>query len=243
MDNKEHDVELEKNEKYKFYFNVDSVVSGVNSTLEQYNGNVAIDALGYRLYGDENAEYRRTDTMNMYKELFGDTKQTLYKPNEYFLANTSEYLTTPLYHGRLRFITDSVPFLQIVLRGYVDYYSTYLNFSTNQEIDVLKCIEYGSNPAYLISYEESHLLSNTLSNHLYATHYGSNKEAMISQINEITNALNGVIGKAIVSRDVLDAGVVVVTYSNDVKIYVNYTNSDYKVNDNVVVESMGYKVV
>jgi hypothetical protein len=108
---------------------------------------------------------------------------------------------------------------------------------------VLKCIEYGSNPAYLISYEESHLLSNTLSNHLYATHYGSNKDAMVSQINEITNALNGVIGKAIVSRDVLDAGVVVVTYSNDVKIYVNYTNSDYKVNDNVVVESMGYKVV
>ena len=239
MDNKEHYVELEKNEKYKFYFNVDSVISGVKTTLEEYNGNVAFDALGYRLYGDENAEYRRNDTYKLYSELFGDSKQALYKPNEYFLANTSQYLTAPLYHGRLRFITDSVPFLQIALRGYVDYYSTYLNFSTNQEIDVLKCIEYGSNPAYLISYEESHLLSNTLSNHLYATHYGSNKDSMIEQINDITDALSSVVGQSIVDREVLEAGVVVVTYSNNVKIYVNYTNSDY----NDVVGAMSYKVV
>lgn len=242
MDSNKHYVEMEKDEKYKFYTKVDSVISGVKSTLDKYDDKVVIDALGYRLYGDSNAEYRRTDTMDMYAELLGDSKYSLYKPNEYLLANTSEYLTTPLYHGRLRFITDSVPFLQIVLRGYVDYYSTYLNFSTNQEIDVLKCIEYGSNPAYLISYEESHLLSNTLSNHLYATHYGSNKQTMIAQINEITNALSGVVGQSIVARDVLEAGVIVVTYSNNVKIYVNYTNSDYTVN-NVVVESMGYKVV
>ena len=79
-------------------------------------------------------------------------------------------------------------------------------------------------------------------NHLYATHYGSNKQTMIAQINEITNALSGVVGQSIVARDVLEAGVIVVTYSNNVKIYVNYTNSDYTVN-NVVVESMGYKVV
>ena len=242
MDNKKHYVEMEENEKYKFYTNVDSVISGVETALGTYD-NIAIDALGYRLYGDNNAEYRRTDTMDLYSELLGDSKQKLYRPNEYLLANTSEYLTTPLYHGRLRFITDSVPFLQIVLRGYIDYYSSYLNFSTNQDIDLLKCIEYGSNPAYLISHEESHLLANTLSNHLYATHYESNKATMINQITEITTALAAVKGATIQNRVVLDTGVVVVSYSNNVKIYVNYTNSNYTVNDQVVVESMGYKVV
>lgn len=243
MNNEKHYIEMEKNEKYKFYTNVDSVVSGVVATLEKYD-NVAIDALGYRLYGDENAGYRRTDTMNKYEQLFGSKQQKLYRPNEYLLSNTSDYLTAPLYHGRLRFITDSVPFLQIALRGYVDYYSSYLNFSTNQEIDMLKCIEYGSNPAYLISYEESHLLSNTLSNHLYATHYESNKATMMHQITEITNALNHVVGQTIADRQVLQSGVVVVSYSNNVKIYVNYNSaSDYKINDQTVVKAMSYKVV
>ena len=148
----------------------------------------------------------------------------------------------PLYHDRTRFITDSVPFLQIVLRGYVDYYSTYLNFSTNQSIDVLKCIEYGSNPAYLISYEPSHLLSNTLSNYLYATHFASNKENIINQTTMITEALSGVVGETITAREVLALGVVKVTYSNGTSIYVNYTDSIQKV-DGLEILAQNYKVV
>lgn len=239
-----HYVVMEKDAKYKFYHKVDSVISGVENTLEKYDSNVAFDALGYRLYGDTNAEYRRTDTANMYSELLGNEKYALYKPNEYLLSNTSEYLNASLYHGRLRFITDSVPFLQIVLRGYVDYYSSYLNFSTNQDIDLLKCIEYGSNPAYLITYGESHLLSNTLSNHLYATHFASNKDKMIHQIRTISDALNSVVGSSIVNREVIESGVVKVTYSNGNMIYVNYTNSEYvDPQTSVAVGSMNYKVV
>lgn len=238
MSSNKHYVMLEENVKYKFYTNVDSVISGVNSAVEKYE-DVAIDALGYRLYGDTNANYRRHDVVNKYLETLGDAKYSLYKPNEYLFANTSEYFNAQLYHGKLRFITDSVPFIQMALRGYIDYYSTYINFSTNQDIDVLKCIEYGSNLAYLVSYEQSHLLSNSLSNHLYATHFESNKMNMIEQINYATEALSGLNGCSIVNRSVLDAGVVEVTYSNGTKIYVNYTNSDYSYN-NIVIESMNY---
>lgn len=242
IESKKHYVELEKDEKYKFYTRVNDVVEGVDSAIDKYNGNVAFDALGYRLYGDEKAGYFRSETMNLYVASLGTEKYSLYRPNEYLLKNTDEYLTTPLYHGRLRFITDSVPFLQIVLRGYVDYYSTYLNFSTSQNIDVLKCIEYGSNPAYLVSYEPSHLLSNTLSNHLYATHFESNKETIIAQTTKITEALSGVVGETIVARSVLLKGVVKVTYSNGTSIYVNYTDSPQTV-EGVVIAKQDYKVV
>ena len=148
----------------------------------------------------------------------------------------------PLYHDRSRFITDSVPFLQILLRGYIDYYSTYLNFSTNQEIDLLKCIEYGSNLAYLISAEESYLIANTLSNHMYATHYESNKENIFEQINTATIVLNHVKNETIEDRYVVADGVVEVTYSNGVRIYVNYTSDNYKYG-NIEIPTMGYKVV
>jgi DNA-binding beta-propeller fold protein YncE len=242
LNNSKHYVELEKDSKYKFYAKVDTVLEGVGSAIDKYDGNVAIDALGYRLYGDTKAGYLRTDSMYLIQESLGNEKYSLYRPNAYLLQNTDEYLSTPLYHGRLRFITDSVPFLQVVLRGYIDYYSIYLNFSTNQSIDVLKCIEYGSNPAYLVSYEPSHLLSNTLSNYLYATHFESNKESIIDQTTMITEALSGVVGETITAREVLALGVVKVTYSNGTSIYVNYTNSIQKV-DGIEILKQNYKVV
>lgn len=241
MSSNKHYVVQEDGVKYKFYSNVNAVVSGVTLATEKYN-DVAIDALGYRLYGDKNAQYRRSDTINKYLDLLGDNKYSLYKPNEYLLGNTSEYYNAALYHGRLLFVTDSVPFLQLVLRGYIDYYSPYINFSTNQEIDVLKCIEYGSNLAYLISYEQSHLLSNTLANHLYATHFDSNKENMIKQIDDVTEALSGLNGERIVDRQVLEVGVVEVTYSNGVKICVNYTNDEQPYNG-IKVKPMSYHKV
>ena len=238
-----HSITVEDGVKYKFYTKVDSVMNGVNSALNKYVNSVAIDSLGYRLYGDENSKYTRLEVEQMYSEFLTDT-MPLFKPNEYFLGNTSHYLNMPLYHERLRFITDSVPFLQILLRGYIDYYSTYLNFSTNQEIDKLKCIEYGSNLAYLISYEESYKIANTLSSHLYATYYESNKENMFEQIDDVNRAFMSIKNQKIVDREVIETGLVKVTYGNGVEIYVNYTNEPYEIpNTNLVASPMDFEVV
>ena len=233
-------ITVEEGVKYKYYANVDTVSDGVIEALDKYKNSLAVDGM-YRLYGDYNAKYDRYQVMDKYSSLINDT-MPIFKPNDYMLADTSHYLNMPLYHDRSRFITDSVPFLQILLRGYVDYYSTYLNFSTNQEIDLLKCIEYGSNLAYLISAEESYLIANTLSNHLYATHYESNKKLIFEQINDASVALNQVKGQAIENRVVIETGVVEVTYANGVRIYVNYTGDAYTYN-NIEIPSMDYKVV
>jgi hypothetical protein len=119
-----------------------------------------------------------------------------------------------------------------VLRGYVDLYSTYLNFSSNQDLDVLKCIEYGVYPAYLITDKASHHLSDTLSNNLYATEYGRVRDKMISQYTKIKTALDPVAGAQIVGREVLALGVVEVTYSNGVAIVVDYNTMEYEVINN-----------
>ena len=231
---------VEEGVKYKFYSNVDGVTQGVTKALEKYTNSLAIDGL-YRLYADHNAKYDRYQVEEKYDALFEDT-MPMYKPRANMLAYTSHYLNAPLYHDRSRFITDSVPFLQVLLRGYVDYYSTYLNFSTNQEIDILKCVEYGSNLAYLISAEESYLIANTLSNHLYATHYESNKKIILEQINKANVVLNQVKSQEIVNRYVIKNGFVEVTYENGIKVYVNY-NDTVQSYDGVTVPAMDYKVV
>ena len=231
---------MEENVKYKYYSNVNTLSNGLSDAMAKYKNNLAVDGL-YHLYGDYNNKYERYQVMETMEGIFDDTVP-MFKPNAYMLADTSHYLNMPLYHDRSRFLTDSVPFLQILLRGYVDYYSTYLNFSTNQEIDLLKCIEYGSNLAYLISAEESYLIANTLSNHLYATHYESNKENIFAQINSANIALSSVKGQTIEKRRVIENGFVEVTYSNGVRIYVNYTDQVQKYNG-IEVLDMKYKVV
>lgn len=232
-------VEIEKYTKYKLITNIDSSFTNTKKALETYE-NIAIDGFCNYLYGDSDSDYTREEVYSKITEVI-DTTIPMFKPNSYLLGNTESYLNLDLYHDRLRFITDSVPFLQIVLSGYIPYYSTYLNFSANSTLDVLKCVEYGSYPSYLLTNEESHNLSDTLSSNLYATTYSRLKDDLIENVNYINGALDLVAGNEIISREIIDSGVVKVGYSNNVSIIVNYTAQTIDYNG-ISINSMDYGV-
>ena len=238
--NEKNYIAVEKN-KYKFYANAKDIMKYTLKAVDKYDGRIALDGIGYRLYGDKNNKLTRSEMLENYSNLLGDTKLPMYKPNYYFLANTSKYLNMPLYSERSRFVTDSVPFLEILLKGYIDYYSPYLNFSSNIDLDILKCIEYGVNPAYLISKQPSYLLSNTLSSDYYATYYDSVANMIKEEYLMISEALNQVSGSTIENRLIVAEGVSVVKYSNGKTIIVNYTNNDYTYEGNLV-KARSYKV-
>lgn len=225
---KEYYLEEEKDTKYTFYTDVKTIEQGLEKVSSKYDLNVAYDGITQFLYGDFNNDYSREQTYNLYSSVLGNNQYPMYLPNAYLLKNTNKYLNMNLYHEKMKFITDSVPFVQVVLRGYVDLYSSYLNFSSNQDLDVLKCIEYGVYPAYLITQEASHNLSKTLSNNLYATEYGRVRDKMIAQFNYIKSKLDMVNGCEIIGRNVLGVGVVEVHYNNGATIVVNYTNQAYE---------------
>ena len=238
--NEKNYIAVETN-KYKFYANAKDVVKYTLKAVDKYDGRIAIDGIGYRLYGDKNNKLTRSEMLETFSNLLGENKLPMYKPNYYFLANTSKYLNMPLYSERTRFVTDSVPFLEILLKGYIDYYSHYLNFSSNIDLDVLKCIEYGVSPAYLISKQPSYLLSNTLSSDYYATYYESVADMIKEQYLMISSVLNQVSGATIVSRIIPSEGISVVDYSNGKRIVVNYTNNEYNY-EGLLVNARSYKV-
>lgn len=240
---KEYYFEEEKDAKYTFFTDVKTINEGLERVNKKYDDKVAYDGVTQYLYGDYNNEYTRQQTLDSYVKAFGNEKYPMYVPNAYLLKNTEKYLNMHLYHEMLKFVTDSVPFTQIVLRGYVDLYSSYLNFSSNQELDALKCIEYGVYPAYLVTQEPSHKLSKTLSNNLYATEYSRVKDQMVKQYADIKAALDPVVGAQIVGRNVLEVGVVEVIYSNGVTIVVNYTNDVYPYSSDVVINPMKAEVI
>jgi len=225
---------------YEYFANIDSVLNRFDrayNDLTAYGG-MALDGLSYQFYS--NRDYSRTEMIDKYLDLINDPVPMV-RPNSLMLYGTSEYLNIPFQHERLRFFTDNVPFLQIVLSGEIPYYSRHLNFSANRQIDLLKAIDFGANPAYLVTQEPSHLLSRTSSRGFYGTHYENLEIQIIDDYHFINQALREVNGHAIVNREVLREGLVKVTYSNDVSIYINYRAEAIEV-DGHLIDALNYLV-
>ncbi len=212
---------------YQYYIDIAEIIDHfpmAKKDLDKYGG-MALDGLSNKFYSNRNN--KRNEMYAKYDKLL-DEPISMYNPNQIMLKDTSKYLTTPINHDRFRFFTDNVPFIQIVLSGYVPAYSEFLNFSANMNMDILKVIDYGINPAYLITWEQSHLLSNTYSNDYYATYYGNLKPYIIDTYHYVKAALADVYGEEIISRDVISEGVVKVGYANGIDIIINYTSDTYE---------------
>lgn len=209
-------------------------------------GNIAIGSIGDNLYSDFSERHKttRTESMEIYKSGLEKTKtnNALYKPNDYLWKNTDAYYNIPMSSSNYLMLTDNVPFLQIVLKGYIDFYAPELNFVSGEKDTLLQMIDYGVYPSYYLTEEDSVKLINTESKWLYTSKFEIWNDEIKAQYDIINSALKNVEGEIIIDRNVIVDGVVEVVYSNNVKIIVNYNDSIYK-NDSVIVEAKDFKVM
>lgn len=204
-------------------------VSGVSNTLYTYS---------YK--GDF---YTRNDTAKDYSDLLAaaDEKADLIleKPCAYLWNNTDAFLDMPLGSSDYMYVDDEIPFLSMVLKGIIPMYSDYVNFEANKNEFFLQMIESGVYPSFYLTYENSSKLIYTNSADMYSTEYSTYKD-MIAEYDKDLRKVNEVIGDACITKhEKMENGVTVVTYSNGVKIYVNYTEEAQTL-DGITVEAMSY---
>ncbi|PEJ59239.1 hypothetical protein CN692_07105 [Bacillus sp. AFS002410] len=212
--------------------------------------NLAVDGVGNELYSafnDRHTSTREKSKKSIKKVLnvlnSGDVDKTaLYEPNAYAWGMTDKYLDIPMGSSNYLYVSDTVPFLQIALKGYVDYYAPFSNFWSNQEEELLKLIDYGAYPSFYLTEKKSYLLSETPSRDLYTSEFKAWKKEVIKQYDVIQKSLKLVKDDSIVSRDVLSEGVVKVTYSNNISFIINYTNTPYK-NGGLTVAAKDFAVM
>lgn len=221
---------LSGDEYYRFVADIEYIKKHYSDAEETLinRGGIAVDGISNKLASNKNIA--RHELHDVYDEMFTN-RISMYRPSYYNIKHASRVYMSSLYHNRARFYTDSVPFEQILLSGYLPVYSQFLNFSSNIHVDLLKTIEYGMFPAFLITAKPSHLLSNTISRDYYATYYDNLKAYIINAYQQHDNALSHVIGHEIVGREVVANGVVRIEYSNNYHIYVNYTQNTYSEGD------------
>ena len=229
-----------------YYINLNSNESLLLFTEKYADYALDVANLGNMIYGD----YSRNDpvTRLQSQELFlqaleeVNTELLLETPNQYLWNQAGEYTNIPLKNSQYLFETDSVPFLQIVLKGSVDYYASYANQGFYNQTNRLKMVEYGAYPSFIVMAADNEMLIDTPLEDYFSLNYGDWSEVIREVCDYVDGALQEVEGSRIQAHEMLDTGVARVTYDNGKTIYVNYLNQEYVTEQGLVIPASDYLV-
>ena len=224
------------------YLNVDAISSNYLSlTQDVWNYEtigLALDEIGYNLYSDFKSGnfINRESSIQRYREIIAENYNSLafYSPNAYMFDFMKAYFDMPVSNSGYIYTTDMVPFLQIVLAGYVPFYGKALNFSSDVKMDLLKHVDFGVYPSYFLTHEPTARFLKTNSNWIYTSGYEQWEEEVKTTYSWMNALLAPVIGEEIVAREVLQPGVVATTYANGKQVLVNYTNQTVQIEGTTV---------
>lgn len=162
-------------------------------------------------------------------------------PNSYLWQYMDYYYDMPLGTSNYAYLAAEVPFLPIVLKGYVPYWSSYINFEPNEEKNILKMLEYGAYPSFLMTWEDSGLLKKTNSSDIYSSQFSVLKDKVKEYYEELTPVFKKIEGVPIKRHSIRTEGTACVEYENGVEIRVNYTGTE-QIIEGVKVAANAYDV-
>lgn len=165
------------------------------------------------------------------------------QPSKYLWEYVDRYFNAPISDSQHLIEEEEIPLLQLVLKGCMELYAPYSNFSFYDQNSVLKMIDFNVYPSFVLSKESSHLLSYTNSANYYSTEYSLYKDMIKDIYTQVDSALGKVINANWNSRTKTDNGLIVNEYSNGKKIVINYSDSPLKYNGTVTVPAQGFEVL
>lgn len=243
--------EYEGYNKTLYYLNPNSFVTSVTESViglsELGIENITIDSVGSLIYSDYSDEtISRSQFIDIIDETISQIESQImvYQANDYLLKYTDNYLLMPLTTSRYRIYTDAVPFSAYVLSGVKDMYSAYMNMSSVSTVELLKLVDYGVYPSYIITDESAYALQDSELLQIYSSSYETWNERIKSDNSFIKEGLSSIHNASVLSRTYLDSGVYLVKYDNGVDIYINYTNDIYHdALTGLDINPLSYKVV
>lgn len=220
--------------------------SFANDYTEEGVNNLALAGITDTLfsYSSKGSYYSRRDTMFCYLDTMTALNQRcdmiMETPNAYLWQYADAFLDMPLGSSDYLYVDQDVPFLSIVLKGIIPMYSDYVNFEANKTENFLQMVESGMYPSFYLAHEDSSKLIYTNSSGLYSLEYETYIDTIISYDAALRQLAEQTYDAHIVCHETLQAGLVKVSYSNGVVIYVNYNSYDVTA-DGLTIEALSYK--
>lgn len=154
--------------------------------------------------------------------------------NSYMFPYASDIVNLPLSNSNHTLEDESIPFIQLVLHGFIPYAGSAMNLASDIDTMFLKSIEYGSNLFYTIAYDNIGELKSTVYTYNYSIGYDTWREKIIDYSKKFSDAYDGISHLAMVSHDKIDEGIYQTVYDNGTRFIVNYTKADVTIDGNVI---------
>ncbi len=185
--------------------------------LEYNPSGISVSTLGSDLNSDfdEDEPYNREDSkqfvMDSLKQISslrnndGDSLSIMTdKGNAYTWKYVDHILNIPLDSSRYIKSSNSVPFIGVVLHGYIQFAGTPFNMEGDTGYALLKAIESGSGLYFILSYQNTEILKeDAYLSKYYSIRYDIWKSDLIKNYNELNDLLKDLQTKLIISHDFL----------------------------------------
>lgn len=222
--------------------NMDSLINDFVDDYQEFN----ISGLSLRHMGEMvNSDFRRdprelierNQSVSIYQkkmeELNDSSNQNLLVDggNAYSLPYVDQIVNLPLFSSGANIIDRGIPFMQIVLHGYVDYSGEPINLTGSPWRTKLKSLETGANPYFAGSHASSSEVKNTDFDDNYFLNYRDWLDEAADFYEEINPVLRKLRSERITSHEKLEDDVYITTYENGTSIIVNYSQQEISLED------------
>lgn len=239
---------IRANTKIMYYESYLAKPSGVIDAVDHYISkldgfSLSFQQIGSRLYSDytRSENITRSETQQAFTTELEKCKNDVafFQANQYLWPYMTEYFDIPTTNSQYLYETDTVPFLQIVLKGSVDYYAPYANQGFYAQTNILKMMEYGCYPSFIVTDSDNYSLTGTPLADYFSLNFDDWSGTIENVYKTLNDALKQTEGQYIIEHRMLESGVARVTYSGGTIIYINYNTEPYS-DGNVTVPSQGY---
>ncbi len=213
------------------------------------NKTISVGSLGTALNSSQDEEFplNREDakdyTVKALENISKDYEDILLENGNYYTWKYADtVLDIPLDSSNRNTTTAEVPFLGILLHGYMNYTGEAINLAGDYEYTLLKTIENGANPYFVVAYRNVEELKINGYSEYYAVRYDTWKESILEEYKKLNELLGPLQNVLISSHELVSERVVKVGYENGTEIYLNYNNAEVTV-DGQTISAMGFAVV
>lgn len=201
----------------------------INSDFDYNNTKIRYDAVALRI-----------KDLAKIKE---NTKRIMINSGNYItFPYLSDIINIPVESSGYELTDRDVPFLHILLHGYISYSGCSANINADYRILLLKSLEVGAYPYFTMMYSDDKVVKGTD----YSEYASMNYRKWLPRAKEFYTKANEVLSKVqnqvIVRHEEVKEKVYKTTYENGRIVIVNYNNKSVKIDKRVILP-YGYSVL
>jgi len=237
---------------FMFTISPNMLKSYVDKYMDQYNkydiNNISLGSLGNSLNSDfnrkhpVNREQAKALVINQLDKIDNENKIMVEGGNAYTLPYVSHIVNIPEDNSKFQIYDEVIPFMQMVLHGYVNYAGSPANLSSDYDEHILKSIETGSSIYFTLAYKNTDELKDSNNNGYYSVEYKNWIDDAKIAYKTVNSVLKEINDQVITKHEMLEKGVYRTTYENGTKIIVNYTDNEVKIQD-YKINAKGFKLI